>query len=186
MPTISRCPLCGKKLQVPSKKVGEQIECPECRSTFLLPVRAELVTASPNQVNPNTPTEVGALPYWLGAFAAMMIVDCGMGLLSELNRPQLPSSMYVQIGMSPPEVNVTDLLRQAFGLTAGVAALALSLAIWMRWNSWFIGLIAVVAFSAVAMLFHAADFYIFHAAAELAIIIYGTLKLSRLGKPRAI
>lgn len=182
MPTISRCPHCLTKLQIPSKKVGNEIRCPECGCAFIFPAQTESISDSPNAKNSLAPLQVGALPYWLAAFGAMMTFDCGMGLLLQLNQPRLPDSMYAQIGLSAPSINVGELLRNTFGLAAGVTAFATSLAIWKHWSWWIIGIIVVIAFSAVGMFLHAADLYVFHAAAELAIIIYGSIKLASLRK----
>lgn len=46
MPVIVRCPQCGKKLQVPAKKIGDEVACPSCCSPFLLPQPAQAVTSS--------------------------------------------------------------------------------------------------------------------------------------------
>jgi len=172
MPFITRCPRCNKKLQVPSKKLGAGIQCPTCGGMF------DSSASIPSEILWRQQTVL--LRYWLFAFSAIMIFDSAFGLALELSKPSLPESFSDQTGLMAGQINAAGLLRNGLGLAAGFIALASSLAIWNRWPWWQPSLVAVLLTSCIAALLHMADLFLVDVAAELAIVVFVSIMLTRL------
>src|SRR4051794_3050512 len=64
MADIITCPACQRKLQVPETFLGQTVQCPECRHTFVAGSDAAPATGVQASAPPPAPSSAGPPPAW--------------------------------------------------------------------------------------------------------------------------
>src|SRR5437588_11691097 len=63
MPQVTRCPHCGKAIQVPEAAAGRQVRCPHCKRPFAVPAaRARELAAAGAPARPAAPAAPASEP----------------------------------------------------------------------------------------------------------------------------